>query len=102
MADTAKLQQGMGYADTAALDAAGAEQQAQQQAQLTAAKSQFDQANQYPKQQLDWLNTQVRGMQSSVPTQTTASGATSGTTYSPSVLSQLAGAGLAAKGAGLV
>lgn len=102
MADTAKLQQGMSYADTAALDAAGAEQQAQQQAQLTAAKSQFDQANQYPKQQLDWLNTQVRGMQSSVPTQTTASGATSGTTYSPSVLSQLAGAGLAAKGAGLV
>ena len=98
MADTAKVQQGMGYADTAALGAAGAEQQAQQQAQLTAAQNQFNLANQYPQSQLDWLNTQIRGMESSVPKTVTQTGSTSGATYSPSVLSQLAGAGLAYKG----
>lgn len=101
MADTAKMQQGMGYADTAALSAAGADQQAQQQAQLSAAKAEFDKQNMYPQTQLDWLNAQVRGMQPSVPVSTTASGTTSGASYSPSVLSQLAGgaAGLKAVGA---
>ena len=98
MADTAKAQQGMGYADTTALGAMGAEQQAQQQAQLSAAKAEFDKQNLYPQTQLDWLSTQVRGMQPSVPTTQTTTGTTSGSTYSPSILSQLAGAGLAAKG----
>ena len=102
MVDTAKTQQGMTYADTAALSAAGADQQAQNQAQLTALKAEFDKTNAYPQTQLDWLNTQVRGMTSSVPTTTTTSNATSGATYSPSIMALLAGVASTAKGTGLV
>jgi hypothetical protein len=91
--------QQLGIADAAALQSAGATQQAQNQAQLTAAQQQFQNEQLYPKQQLDWLNTQVRGMAPIVPTTTTNSGSTTGATYSASPLSQLA-TGLAA-GAGL-
>lgn len=97
MAAAAQQQQSMGFADAAALGASGAEQQAQQQAVLNAAKMEYDKQIAYPQAQLDWLSTQVRGMQPSVPVTTTLSSTSSGATYSPSVLSQLAGAGLAAK-----
>jgi hypothetical protein len=89
--------QTMGYADTGALESAGLAQQAQQQAQLNAAKTQFDTAQAYPKTQLDWLNAQVRGMAAAAPTTTTANQTTSGASYSPSPLAQLA-SGLAAYG----
>jgi hypothetical protein len=92
MASTAQDQQRMGYADTAALESAGASQQAQQQAGLNAAKSQFDEANMYPKTQLDWLNTQIRGMESSVPKTVNQTQNTIGASYNPSALSQIAGA----------
>jgi len=94
LANLGQTGQQMRYADTAALESAGQAQQAQQQSQLNAAKEQFLAEQAYPKQQLDWLSTQVRGMAPIVPTTTYQSGSTNGATYSPSGLSQLA-AGLA-------
>jgi len=89
----------MRAADVGALEAAGGAQQAQQQAQLTSAYNQWLQEQQYPKQQLDWLSTQVRGMAPIAPTSTAQSTVGTGQSYSASPLSQLA-TGLAA-GAGL-
>jgi hypothetical protein len=90
VADMARQGQALRTGDIAALEAAGQAQQGQAQAQLNAARQQFDAAHNYPKQQLDWLNTQVRGMAPLVPSVNTQSGATTGATYSPSPLSQLA------------
>jgi hypothetical protein len=90
MANMSQQRQQMGYTDTAALEAAGAAQQGNMQQQLNAAKSQFDQQQLYPQQQADWLNTQIRGMASNVPTTTTQATNSTGATYSPSPLSQLA------------
>jgi hypothetical protein len=90
VAGMAQQTQGMGYADTAALEAAGAAQQGQMQKQLTAAEQQYLNQQNYPKQQLDWLNTQVRGMAPITPQVTTNQGTTTGATYSPSALQQLA------------
>jgi hypothetical protein len=90
LANQSQQAQGMGYVDTGALEAAGQSQQAQMQAQLGAAQNQYAASQAYPKSQLDWLNTQIRGMQSSIPTTTTGSTSGSGQTYSASPLSQLA------------
>lgn len=90
VANMGKQAQAMKAADVASLEAAGAAQQQQQQLQLNAAKSQFDAEQLYAKQQLDWQNSQIRGMASSVPTSTTSSGTTTGATYSASPLSQVA------------
>jgi hypothetical protein len=90
MADLARTGQAMNTADVAALESAGASQQAQAQAQLNAAKAAYIEQQNYPKQQLDWLSTQVRGMAPITPTSTTQSGSTTGGTYSASPLSQLA------------
>ena len=89
-AELARMNQQMRTADVAALEAAGTGQQAQMQAQLNAARGQFEAARDYPKQQLDWLSTQVRGMAPLAPPVTTQTGMTSGASYSPSPLSQLA------------
>lgn len=90
VAGMAQQAQGMGYADTAALEAAGAAQQGQMQKKLTAAEQQYINQQNYPKQQLDWLNTQIRGMAPITPQVTTNQGTTTGATYSPSALQQLA------------
>ena len=90
VANMAQQQQGMQAADVAALESAGTSQQTQMQRQLDAARQQFEAERLYPKQQLDWLSTQVRGMAPITPTSTTQSGQTTGATYSPSPLSQLA------------
>jgi hypothetical protein len=82
--------QGMLTTDAAALESAGRGLQGQTQAELDAAYQQWQQEQQYPKQQLDWLSTQVRGMAPMVPTNTTQSTTSTGSTYSPSPLSQLA------------
>lgn len=91
--------QQLSYADTAALQAAGQEQQALQQRQNEAAYQQFQMMQQYPRATADWLSTQVRGMAPIAPTTTTSSGTSTGATYSASPLSQIAsglslGAGL--------
>lgn len=94
LAQTAQQQQGMGATDVAALEAAGSAQQALEQKKLDTAYAQRQLELQYPKSQLDWLNAQIRGMASNVPTATTQSGTSTGQTYTASPLSQLA-AGLA-------
>lgn len=83
-------EQAMRSADVASLEGAGAAQQGQTQQQLNAAKLKFDTEQLYPKQQMDWLSTQVRGMAPITPQTTTQSGGSTGATYSASPLSQLA------------
>lgn len=90
VANMAQQQQGMQAADVASLEGAGAAQQTQMQRQLTAAEQQYMNEQNYPKQQLDWLSTQVRGMAPITPQATTSSGTSTGATYSASPLSQLA------------
>ncbi len=98
MAQLAQQGQAMRTADTAALEAAGQAQQAQQQKELESQYQQYQLGLQYPKSQLDWLNAQIRGMAPSVPTTQTATGQTTGQTYSASPLSQLAQGYFAYKG----
>lgn len=97
-ANMQQQEQAMRSADVAALEAAGSAQQGQMQQQLNAAKSQFDAEQLYPRQQMDWLSTQVRGMAPITPQTTTQSGGSTGATYSASPLSQLAAATYTAKG----
>jgi len=90
MAAMAQQEQGMRAADVASLETAGAAQQAQQQRQLDAARAEFKAEQLYPKQQMDWLSTQIRGLAPITPQTQTQSSTTTGATYSPSPLSQLA------------
>lgn len=89
-ANMQQQEQAMRSADVAALESAGRAQQEQQQAQLNAAQQQFQAEQLYPKQQMDWLSTQIRGMAPITPQTTAQSGTTTGASYSPSPLSQLA------------
>lgn len=95
MATQAQQGQQMRTQDVATLEAAGAAQQQLEQKQADAAYQQYLTELQYPKTQLDWLSTQVRGMAPNVQTSQTQSGTTTGATYSASPLQQLA-TGLAA------
>lgn len=90
LADMSKSQQQMGITDSAALEGVGKAQQAQQQAQLSAAYEQWQKQQAYPAQQMDWLSTQIRGMAPITPTSTTTGSTSTGQTYSASPLSQLA------------
>jgi hypothetical protein len=89
-ANMQQQEQAMRSADVAALEGAGAAQQQQNQQQLNAAKTQFDTQQLYPKQQMDWLSTQIRGMAPITPQTVSQSGGSTGATYSASPLSQLA------------
>lgn len=90
VADLARQGQAMSAADVAALESAGLAQQQQMQAQLNAARGQYESGVAYPQSQLDWLNAQIRGMAPAVPQTTTQTGSTTGASYSPSPLSTLA------------
>ena len=90
MAAMAQQEQGMRAADVASLETAGAAQQAQNQRDLDAARAQDMEAKLYPQQQMDWLNTQIRGMAPITPQTQISSSSTTGATYNPSPLSQLA------------
>jgi hypothetical protein len=89
-ANMQQQEQAMRSADVAALESAGAAQQAQKQRQLSAAEQQFQNEQLYPKQQADFLSTQIRGMAPITPQMQTQSGGSTGATYSASPLSQLA------------
>lgn len=97
-ANMQQQEQAMRAADVAALETAGQSQQQQQQRQLDMAYQQHMEEQLYPKQQLDWLSTQIRGLAPIVPQTTTQSTSTTGATYSPSPLSQLASGVYAYKG----
>lgn len=90
MAAMAQQGQQMRTTDLAALEAAGSAQQQLAQKQADAAYQQYLIEQQYPKTQLDWLSTQVRGMAPNVAGATTQSGTSTGQTYSASPLQQLA------------
>jgi hypothetical protein len=89
-ANMQQQEQAMRSADVAALEGAGAAQQGQMQKQLSAAEQQYLNEQNYPKQQMDWLSTQIRGMAPITPQYKTATENKIGDTYSPSPLSQLA------------
>lgn len=97
-ANMQQQEQAMRGADVAALETAGQAQQAQRQKELDMAYQQHMEEQLYPKQQLDWLSTQIRGMAPITPQVTTQSTQTTGQTYSPSPLSQLAAGVYAYKG----
>ena len=99
MAQLAQQEQGMRAADVASLESAGRAQQAQAQRELDAAARQFEMQRLYPQQQADWLSTQIRGMAPITPQMTIQSGTTTGDTYTPSPLAQLASALSVYKGA---
>jgi hypothetical protein len=82
--------QALRTSDAAALESAGSAMRSVEQQQLDAAQNQYNAGVNYPRQQLDWLSTQVRGMAPIAPTSTTQSGTTTGGTYSASPLSQIA------------
>ena len=85
--------------DVASLEAAGQAQQAQKQAELTAAQQQWQTMQDYPKNQLDWMNAQIRGLPANtIPTITTSQTTATGQTYAPTVLQQLASGAALVKG----
>lgn len=94
-AGLAQKEQALGLQGAAALEAVGAQQQQQAQKNLDLAYQDFLRQTQYPKEQISFLSNIVRGLPSGGGT---TSGATtsSGQTYSPSPLAQLAGAGTSA------
>jgi hypothetical protein len=93
-----QMEQAMRNTDVASLEAAGQAQQAQKQRELDMAYQQDLEEKLYPRQQADWLSTQIRGMAPITPQIVTNQGTSTGATYSPSVLSQLAGGYGAYKG----
>ena len=99
LSQIAQQGQAMGAADASALESAGLTRQQQDQAVTDKNYQQFVEQRDYPKSTLDWLSTQVRGMAPITDRQTAQSTQSSGTTYSPSPLSQIgsivsAGSGL--------
>jgi hypothetical protein len=87
--------QSLNAQDRAALEASGSAYQSQQQREIDSARQSFAEQQAYPRQTLDWLSTQIRGMAPITPQSTTQTG-TANTGLSP--LSQLAAAGSAAAG----
>lgn len=85
----ARSGQTMGYADTAALEAIGQQQQALNQRNLDTAYADFVAQRDYPRQQLGFLSNMVRGVPYSQTTNTVSNAPAS--TYQPSGLSQILG-----------
>ena len=102
MAGMAQQQQQMGFADTASLEAAGLAQQRQGQRNLDAERAEYEAQQLYPKQQMDWLSTQVRGMAPITPQAQTGSRSSTGEVYAPSPLSTLATGLYTGKGLGVI
>lgn len=90
LADVARQNQALRIGDVAALESAGQAGRNVQQAAADAMRGEYMAERLYPQQQLDWLSTQIRGMAPITPQPSTQSGVTSGATYAPSPLSQLA------------
>ena len=82
-------EQQLNAADNAALEAAGAAQQGYQQRINDAAKQQFYAPLEYTKNNLDWLSTQIRGLQPISPQSNSGSTTSTGGSYSPSTLANI-------------
>jgi hypothetical protein len=104
--DLAKMQQGLTTADAAALESVGASQQAQAQRGLDVAFQDYQNQINFPQQQINNMSATLRGLPATaVPTTGTTTGST--TQFTPSPLSQIAGAfatykGLTAAKGGLI
>jgi hypothetical protein len=85
----AQMIQQMQGRDMAGLAAAGAEQQGQSQRHLDTAYQDFERQRDYPRQNLDWMSSIIRGVPYSSTTQSTGQGP-SAAGYGPSGVSQLA------------
>ena len=92
-AEMAKMEQGMRGTDVAALEAVGLAQQGQEQKNMDAAYAAHEAEQLYGKQNLDWLNTQVRGMAPITPQTTSVNRSATGESYTPAPLMQLASLG---------
>ncbi|MFI3197187.1 MAG: hypothetical protein QX196_02580, partial [Methylococcaceae bacterium] len=91
VADLARMQQGLTTADAAALESVGSAQQQQQQRGLDVAYQDYQNQIQYPQTQINNMSTTLRGLPpTAVPTTGTTSGYT--TTFAPSPLSGIAAA----------
>lgn len=86
-----QLLQSMGLKDAAALEAVGSAQQGLTQKNLDLAYGDFQNQTNFPKQNIDWLASVVRGLPA--PSSTTTSQTGPASVYQPSPLSQLASVG---------
>lgn len=86
----AQTGQQLGLQGASALDTIGGEQQALNQSNLNAAKTDFQNQVQYPQQQLAWLQQMLSGTATpqTVPTSKQVTGVQPGVQYQPSPLSQ--------------
>lgn len=92
----AQQAQGMANTDTSRLEAAGSAYQTQNQREIDADYQQYQNQLNYPKTQLDWLSTQVRGMAPNVATTQTQQQSNPGLSPLSQIATGLAsGAGLA-------
>ena len=76
--------------DNAALEAAGAAQQKDLQASYDVAKQQYYAPLEYARSNIDFLNTQIKGLQPITPMSNTTFGSGTAGTYSPSPLANMA------------
>lgn len=86
-----QLAQSSGLRDAAALQAIGQEQQGLNQKSLDTAYQNFLEQRNYPRSNIDFLNSAIRGVQ--MPTSQTSSGTSPATAVGASPLAQLAGVG---------
>lgn len=89
---TAATASGVGQAGAGALSAIGAQQQAQDQANINVALQDFLEARGYPREQVNFLTSAIRGVPYSQSSSSTSTGP--GSNFQPSLFSNLAGAGL--------
>jgi hypothetical protein len=89
MSNLGNQQQSLGLRDVAALEGIGNTQQAMDQRNADLAYSDFQEQRDYPTQQLQLMNSMIRGLPSSTTSSTTRTAP--GDNFQPSPLAQLAG-----------
>lgn len=99
-ANLAQLGQGMGIQDAAALQGIGQAQEDKTQQSLNLGYQDFLEQRDYPKSQLDWMNSIFRGYQPPVSTTSTSTGPGSMSQMAPNSLAQIAGTALGIYGLG--
>jgi len=91
--------QNQAFKDVGALSAVGSDVQQQQQRNLDLAYQDFQAQRDYPKQNVDWLSSVIRGMPTPMSTTKTETGPPpAGTVYGPSTISQIGSLITAGKG----
>lgn len=90
----AQTGQTIGLKDAAALQAIGGEQQQNVQKNYDTAYGDFLEQRNYPRNQAEWLNAQIRGIQPPVNTTSTSTGPAGAGQLAPNNLSQVVGAGV--------